>query len=289
MRIVRSIAVILLFAQQALSQNVGIGKTNPQEKLDVNGNINLSGNLKINGVAGQAGQALRMNSAGIMEWGNASSFSHVLSFSGSGSWTVPAGVTTVLIDVWGGGGGATCHGGGGGGGYISSEFTVTPGNVITFTVGIGGGATSCLNGLDGGTSTATVNGITLSADGGMGSKYNSAFKTVDFAYGGSYSLSGSSTPTYIAREGRMGKPNLSSFMQSNGATIELISGGDGGDAGNTTATGGLGSMALTNITTGVNMKNSIASSGSQGGGGGAGNEAIGGQGAGGRGLVMIRY
>ncbi len=29
-----------------ISQNVGIGTTEPTEKLDVNGNVNISGNLK---------------------------------------------------------------------------------------------------------------------------------------------------------------------------------------------------------------------------------------------------
>ena len=42
----------------AQTTNVGIGTTNPAEKLDVNGNINLNGTIKVNGQDGQAGQVL---------------------------------------------------------------------------------------------------------------------------------------------------------------------------------------------------------------------------------------
>ncbi|MEQ1935687.1 MAG: hypothetical protein ABL962_17660 [Fimbriimonadaceae bacterium] len=42
----------------AQTTNVGIGTTNPAEKLDVNGNINLNGTIKVNGQDGQAGQVV---------------------------------------------------------------------------------------------------------------------------------------------------------------------------------------------------------------------------------------
>lgn len=48
--------------------NVGVGTVAPQEKLDVNGNINLSGSLKINGSAGTAGQVLTSTGSGAPEW-----------------------------------------------------------------------------------------------------------------------------------------------------------------------------------------------------------------------------
>ena len=64
---------------------------------------------------------------------------------GSGSWTVPCGVTSVTVQVWGAGGaggGSTNDGdegaGGGGGGYSAKTFNVFYGQTINYTVGIGG-------------------------------------------------------------------------------------------------------------------------------------------------------
>lgn len=48
--------------------NVGIGTESPQEKLDVNGNIRFSGELKPNGVSGSNGQVLKSNGDGTMGW-----------------------------------------------------------------------------------------------------------------------------------------------------------------------------------------------------------------------------
>ena len=40
------ILMIILFANHLTAQNPGIGTTTPTEKLDVNGNLNVSGNIK---------------------------------------------------------------------------------------------------------------------------------------------------------------------------------------------------------------------------------------------------
>ncbi|MCU0335994.1 MAG: hypothetical protein MUF62_13300, partial [Chitinophagaceae bacterium] len=61
----------LLFLSLALTsraQNVGVGKTNPTEQLDVNGNVNVDGKLKINGNAGQPGQTLMVQPDGTQQW-----------------------------------------------------------------------------------------------------------------------------------------------------------------------------------------------------------------------------
>ena len=98
-----------------------------------------------------------------------------LFFTASGTWTVPTGVTKILVSgVGGGGGGGSggfCNGtgyfaggGGGGGSGQPNLFTpenVTPGDTITITVGQGGGGgagvtTSCNNGAAGGAGTNTV-------------------------------------------------------------------------------------------------------------------------------------
>lgn len=57
---------------------------------------------------------------------------------GTGTFTVPAGVTSLLVKMWGGGGGAGGTGylgaPGGGGGYISGYVDVTPGQQFTYNV-----------------------------------------------------------------------------------------------------------------------------------------------------------
>ena len=98
-----------------------------------------------------------------------------LTFTSSGTWAVPLGVTSVdvLVVAGGGGGGLGVGGGGGGGGVIhNSSYSVTPGNVITVTVGSGG-----LGGLDwfhysynGGNSSF---GSITAVGGGSGNSYDS--------------------------------------------------------------------------------------------------------------------
>jgi hypothetical protein len=70
----------------------------------------------------------------------------VVTFSDSGAWTCPAGVTSVqALVVAGGGGGSeqTAGGGGGGGGVVySNSVSVTPGQTYTVTVGDGGATTA---------------------------------------------------------------------------------------------------------------------------------------------------
>ncbi len=61
---------LLLFINVAAtlySQNVGIGTNAPAERLDVNGNFNVSGLIKLNGLAGGNGDVLTSNGA-VMGW-----------------------------------------------------------------------------------------------------------------------------------------------------------------------------------------------------------------------------
>ena len=64
------------------------------------------------------------------------------SFTSSGTFSVPSGLTTVnVLVVAGGGSGGSDNGGGGAGGLIYRlGFTVTPGGTVTVTVGDGGTA-----------------------------------------------------------------------------------------------------------------------------------------------------
>jgi len=90
---------------------------------------------------------------------------------GSINWTVPTGRTVVTFMVVGGGaGGRSVTGGGGGGGAGGTSYNidvpVTPGQVLTFTVGAGGGSNS--NGSQSSV-TGLSSGSIISGGGGTGS------------------------------------------------------------------------------------------------------------------------
>jgi len=117
------------------------------------------------------------------------------------TFTVPDGITSLNVKMWGAGGGAggrnvgstacgTDNGGygGGAGGFTSGTISVTPGETIKIIVGEGGYGTTCkpvgLGGIGGfggggtGTSTADVNG----GAGGGGGGYSGVFtNSVSFA------------------------------------------------------------------------------------------------------------
>ncbi len=67
--------------------NIGIGNKNPLNKLDVAGNINLTGTIKTNGVTGQPNQILGTNSSGNLSWINKGEISSSSGGNvGYGSW-----------------------------------------------------------------------------------------------------------------------------------------------------------------------------------------------------------
>lgn len=100
------------------------------------------------------------------------------------NWIVPAGITSIVIEIWGGGGGGgappTCQccivaGGGGGGSYARKTLEVAPGSAYTICVGGGGlggiptTQSTCCCGLKGGTTYMTGSGLgDFCAEGGYG-------------------------------------------------------------------------------------------------------------------------
>lgn len=97
---------------------------------------------------------------------------------GTSNYTVPTGVTTITVKAYGAGGGGGAGntgsgvgGNGGGGGFMQSDITVTPGEVLSVTVGSGGTkANSNSNGGDGGGFSAVQRSSTylIQAGGGGG-------------------------------------------------------------------------------------------------------------------------
>jgi hypothetical protein len=94
----------------------------------------------------------------------------------TGTWTKPTGGQTMArVQIWGGGGGgqrgtfANSTSAGGGGAYYEVIVPISQINTQTVTIGTGGaGATATGNGSTGGTTSLTVNSLTISAPGGGG-------------------------------------------------------------------------------------------------------------------------
>lgn len=282
------------------AQNVGIGTTTPTEKLDVNGNVNLSGQLKVNGNAGTANQVLLKDVANNLTWGDLSEFKNLQVFdcyniaSSTGasncaaSWIVPAGVTTILVECWGGGGGANVMSGGAGGGYISARLTVTQGTSATITTGAGGNYGTILqSSINGGNTVFSIAGISLIAYGGAGGLSGDPLGSSNGGQplGGSFSISGI-TNQYIGYFGSPGGISKLSFMTASASDFaKIVNYGDGGDAALLPGSGSKGGYRV--VSASINQSFYATQFGIQPGGGG-GSDATGGYyGRGGR--IIIHW
>jgi len=126
-------------------------------------------------------------------------------FTSSNTFLVPAGITSVDIQVVGAGGdgGPNGGGGGGGGGYASGTYTVVPGSTLNITVGTHG--TGSFSG------TTSVGSLISASGGGNGS-------------------SGGASPGGFGGIGTSGLINYIGGAGGNG-TYTYFGGGGGGAAG----------------------------------------------------------
>lgn len=234
-------------------------------------------------------------------------------FTSSGTWTCPAGVTSViLIGCGGGGGGASgeaqsTRGGGGGGGAIqqTSYAQVTSGNIYTVTVGAGGtGGTSnsnpstFINGNDGSPTTVSFSGVNIFYANGAGGAQGNGLGGLNFATGSviTYSFfNENNIPPFMAGMGSSNANNISDFINGQANFIGGFSGGTtpvdwthfssgGGGGAGPQGNGGDGGV------TGSNGSSAATNTGAGGGGGGSyagGNSGAGGNG--GSGYLYILY
>jgi RHS repeat-associated protein len=169
--------------------------------------------------------------------------------------TVPAGVTSISVKVWGGGGGGnggSNGSGGGAGGYVaSSSMHVTPGEVINIFVAQGGqgGIQGSAGGAGGWGYKTGGNGSYATSEGGGG--------------GGGSSAVGVALGTTTAAGGG-GGANASGGTPTGGQGATGTSGGSGGNAAGGRGAGG-GGAAGTNGSNG---------SGTTGGAGGTGASTV---------------
>lgn len=232
-------------------------------------------------------------------------YNQTQTFTTSGSFTVPAGVTSIFVECWGAGGaggaavGTTSFraigGGGGGGSYVSGTISVMPGDIISYTVAPTTGAnTNTAMSLNGGSSTFG----SISASGGNGGESVNAASNGGGHIGGSGGVGGIGTfnggtgGSRTGYDGTNGSPWTGSA--GGGGAGDNGSGGDASNV-NTNNTGGAGGMNGGGVgATGRTSSGGAGSAGSNVGGGGAGGWAttstvVRNGGAGARGQIRITY
>lgn len=119
-----------------------------------------------------------------------------LTTPGSGTYTPTAGTKRILVEVWGAGGGGggvdgqgagtwAKGGSGGGGGYCSKWIASGLAASYSYTVGAGGagGVAGANGGSQGGTSTFSGTGVSLTAEGGTGAAGETATATGSLSSG----------------------------------------------------------------------------------------------------------
>ncbi|HNP32261.1 MAG TPA: choice-of-anchor D domain-containing protein [Flavobacterium sp.] len=210
-------------------------------------------------------------------------------YTSSGTFTPPAGVTSVKVEAYGAGGGGGYGGtsnkkgggGGGGGGYtVGNSVTVTPGTSHAITIGSAGtGSTaSGTNGANGGQTSGTFTSTTITADGGLGGR--------TYANGGNGGNGGSGGGGTTTRSGGTGGSGSTTGSGGGGGAAGTTSGGGngsiptGGTAGGGSASAG-GAGSTSNTAPG---SNAVAYGG---GGGGGTKNSNGGNGA--AGYMVITY
>ncbi len=274
---------------------MGIRQLEPAYPLDVNGPINTNGALLVNSAGGTNGQVLMSNGNGTMSWDNLCSYNNfeTLRSTLGTTWTVPAGVTRIMVELWGAGGGGNILAGGGAGGYIKAQFNVVPGDLVNYITGVGGTGAAAAWAVNGTVSSCTVGANVLSANPGQGALYLSAANGQG-GTGGGYSASGSFS-SYMGIIGGSGKSTERNYFQYNATTFyESGKAGSGGDAPNNPNSGGEGQTYLYNTTGAVTiLRNGNPSYGLSPGGGGSsgiqfGATSIGG-GSGAGGTMVVHY
>jgi len=164
------------------------------------------------------------------------------------TFTVPTGVTKVLVSMAGGGGGgggngqsSSFGGGGGGGGAAKIAFPVfgpTSGQQITITVGAGGAGSSYGSSASGATGGTSSFGSYVSCPGGAGGRGGS-YGTGGAAGGTGGSPGKNGESSEIGNSGGQGGDSIFGSggigTTSNGTGIGILYGGGGGGSTRTTS------------------------------------------------------
>ena len=204
------------------------------------------------------------------------------------TWTVPCGVSSITVEAWGGGGGGGVRNnknkgvgpGGGGGAYSRVTIPVKVGDAYTYSIGAGGIAgtdgTSELNNIkvfldkwkpvkNGKETTFSINGVILTANGGIGALDNTTTndpynvgtpaKSVNFGAGGLASTNPLPGAAFVSYSGGKGGKGGNAPGKSGGGGGAGQYGGTGGDptgstGGSSTTPGGKGADGVSSNTKG---------------------------------------
>ena len=231
-------------------------------------------------------------------FGQSASHATTVTFTTAGgtTWTAPAGVTAITVEVWGGGGAGggqnmnTDGGGGGGGGAYSKvlNLAVTPGN--TYSLSVGGGGTPTAGGAGGaGGDSWFMNTATVMAKGGSGGSPSTGTPPAGGA--GGDAAAGVGGVKFSGGNGGAGLDSNTGLGAPGGSSAGTAANGTSGPSPWTTVTaaaapagGGIGGNGG-----GSGSNGSAPASGSGGGGGGSGEGTSRLGGAGAAGKVAITY
>lgn len=203
-------------------------------------------------------------------------------FTSSGTWTCPAGVTTIGVACWGSGGsgnnGVTnSHSGtgGGGGAYAgNTSVPVTPGLLYSFTIGAGGSTTDTTFTGDSSTVVTAAHGVTGGAGGAAGS--------APVAFAGGAGGSGHTSTGNNGGGGGGGSAGATGAGGTGGAGTATVGGSAGSAGAGGGASGGAGAAPTGSPGTG--------STPGAGGGGGRSTSTLGGAGGtGSAGQITLTY
>lgn len=189
-------------------------------------------------------------------------------FTKDGTFTVPAGVTKILVTAFGAGGGGNIVGGQGGSWILRKAFSVVPGTTIPITIGTGGTGKenrgTSTAGTDGG---ATVIGNLITLAGGV-----LGGKTIPVGHNGAPGGTSDGKDSPMSYGGALGNPD-GSCIGGGGGGAGYGRGGNGGD-------GYAGTYGSSGDNGGI---------GAGGGGGGDSNRYRGRGGNGGNGIAIIEW
>lgn len=221
----------------------------------------------------------------IYSIGGTSFNGQIYNTQGSDTFTVPSGITSITVKMWGGGGGggaggsAAAGGNGAGGGYVNATYSVTPGEVLTVYVG-GAGSGGLRNTAGGGGGGGGFSSIYRSSSplaiaaggggGGGGRNSSSNIGGAGGAGGGTSGIAGSASGTVTGGGGGTQTAGGNGGTSSNnpGSAGTSLTGGSGADG--RTSAGNDGSGAAGGLASGGDGGIPISTSRSGGGGGGAG-------------------
>jgi len=213
---------------------------------------------------------------GMMQQSWGQSVTQPFTYTGANqTFTVPTGVTSITISMWGAGGAGSgsSAGSGGSGAYVSGTMSVTPGQQLLLVVGGGGSYSASTTAAYGGGGVGGANTY-----GGGGGGYTGIF---------SNSVTQGNAVTIAGGGGGGGYYSSATYGGGGGATTGVAGGNESttytGGAGGTNSVGGAGGLYnnVANGTAGTALTGGGGKSATIGGGGGGGGYFGGGGGYGG--------